>query len=316
MTNSWQNISLFQGLTKQELNLLGGFFVEKKYKASDYIFHSQEVNNKLIIIISGQATLEASLEHRTQNLAIFRDNDFVGELSLLNKNISFQHSLRVSSDELTTYELANKNWFTAIKKNAHIKEIVLANLTMILHQRLEHADNKLVALFAIGQYLTGQHDIKDISNYILKTILDIIPSEQALLCSYSHTTAKIHVYEVKNYTTLQKNKHYPVKNIPIFSDILKNPRTLIFHSQDLPHGSTLWPLSTKPSIITPILAGQKTIGFICLSGKANKQAYSADNIILLEALANQLAGLIQNIRSQEWDEALNSLKREYIDLPY
>jgi hypothetical protein len=316
MNNSWQKISLFQGLTKQELSLLGNFFVEKKYQESDYIFRSKKINDKLIIIVSGQTTLEASIEKRIQNLAIFRADDFVGELCLLNKRTIFQHSLKVTSEQVVTYELSNKNWFTIIKKNSHIKEVILANLTMILHQRLEHADNKLVALFAIGQYLTGQHDIKDISNYILKTILEIIPSEQALLCSYSHTTAKIHVYEVKNYLNLKKNNYYPIKNFPLLLDILKSPRTIIFHKQDLPHGSSLWPLSTKQSIVTPILAGHKTIGFIALSGKANKQDYSANNIILLEALANQLAGLIQNIRSQEWEEAEKSLKREYIDLPY
>lgn len=316
MNNSWQNISLFQGLTKQELILLGNFFVEKKYKNGDFVFQTKKSNDKLIIIVAGQATLEASIENKKINLAIFKKENFVGELCLLQNNALYQHSLKVNSLELITYELSNKNWYTVSKKNLKIKEKILNNLSIILHQRLEHADNKLVALFSIGQYLTGQHDLREISSYILKTILDIIPSDQALLCSYSHTTAKIHVYEVKNYTALKKNNHYPVKNFPIFSDIIKTPRTLIFHSQDLPQGTTLWPLSTKPTIITPILAGQKTIGFIALSGKANKQAYSADNIILLEALANQLAGLIQNISSQEWDKALSSLKREYINLPY
>ena len=316
MNKTWQKIELFQGLTKQELNLLGHFFVEKKYKNNEYLFKTKQINNKLIIIISGQATLEASLENHTQNLAIFKNNDLLGELALLKNNLLHQHSLKVSSDELSTLELANKNWFSVIKKNKNIQEKILVNLTMILHQRLEHADNKLVALFAIGQYLTGQHDLKAISAYILKTILEIIPSNQALLCSYSHTTEKIHIYEVKNYPFLKKNTYYPVKNLPILKDIIKSPRTIIFSSSSLPHGTTLWPLSNKQSIITPILAGKKTIGFIALSAKAKNQEYSADNIILLEALANQMAGLIQNIRSQEWAEAEKSLKREYIDLPY
>lgn len=316
MNNSWQNIPLFQGLTKQDFQLLSHFLLEKKYKQGDYIFQSQKINDRLTIIISGQATLEASLEKRTQNLAIFRDNDFVGELCLLNTRPLFRHSLKVTSTELIAYELSHKNWFTALKKNPQLKEKILNNLSMILHQRLEHADNKLVALFAIGQYLTGQHNLEDISSYILNTILDIIPSDQALLCSYSHTTKKIHVYEVKNYLPLKKNNHYPIKNFPLLEGLLKSPHTMIFTSKDLPQGPVVWPLSTKQSIITPILAGQKTIGFISLSGKSNKQEYSANNIILLEALANQLAGLIQNIRSQEWDEAQKFLKREYIDLPY
>lgn len=316
MNNLWQKIDLFEGLTKQELSLLGGFFVEKKYKKGDYIFQAKKINSKLIIIASGQATLEAVLENRLQNLAIFRDNDFVGELCLLKDRALYQHSLRVSSPTLMTYELSNKNWYTAIKKNKALKEKVLTNLTIILHQRLEHADNKLVALFAIGQYLTGQNDLKAISSYILKTILEIIPSEQALLCSYSHTTEKIHVYEVKNYPFLKKNNYYPLKNLPLLQDIIKSPRTVIFDPKSLPQAPVLWPLSNKQSIITPILAGQKTIGFISLSYKANGQEYSANNIILLEALANQLAGLIQNIRLQEWEEAEKSLKREYVDLPY
>ncbi len=316
MIDSWQKISLFQGLTKQEIKLLSHFLLEKKYKHGDYIFHSQKISDRLIIIISGQATLEASLENRTQNLAIFRANDFVGELCLLDHKTLLRHSLKVTSDELTSYELSPKNWFTIIKKNPSLKEKILSNLAVILHQRLEHADNKLVALFAIGQYLTGKHDIADISSYILKTILDIIPSDQAMLSSYSHTTQKIHIYEVKNYLNLKKNNHYPIKNFPLLEQLVKSPRTLIFSSKELPQGKALWPLSDKQSIVTPILIGQKTIGFISLSGKAQQQEYSADNIILLEALANQLAGLIQNIRSQEWDEAQKSLEREYIDLPY
>jgi CRP-like cAMP-binding protein len=316
MNNSWQKIELFKELTKQELNLLGNFFVEKKYKNGDFVFHAKKLNDKLIIIIAGQTTLEASLENKTTNLAIFKKDDFVGELCLLKKDVYYQHSLKVSSAELITYELSNKNWYTIIKKNPKIKEKILGNLTFILHQRLEHADNKLVALFAIGQYLTGQHDLKEISSYILKTILEIIPSQQALLCSYSQTTDKIHIYHVKNYPLLEKVNHYSINKLPILKDIIKHPRTIIFCSRDLPQGSTLWPLSDKQSIITPILAGQKTIGFIALSSKAKGQEYSANNIILLEALANQLAGLIQNIRSQEWEEAEISLKKEYIDLPY
>ncbi len=316
MNNSWQQTSLFQGITKQELAQFGNFFVEKKYKQTDYIFHHKQINDKLIVIISGQATLEASLENHNQDIAIFRANDFVGGLCLLGKPVYFQHSLRVTSDELIAYELSNKNWFTIVKKNPQLKEKILANLTTTLYQRLEHADNKLVALFAISRYLTSTHNMGEVGAYILKTILEIIPSEQALLCSYSHTTEKLHIYETSNYPTVKKNNFYPIKNFPLLLDILKSPRTMIFRSQDLPHGQVLWPLSKKQSIITPIITGHKTIGFICLSGKANKEEYSANNIILLEALANQLAAFMQNLHSQEWAEAASSLKREYIDLPY
>ncbi len=316
MTNSWKKIELFQGLTKQELNLLGNFFVNKKYHHGDLIFRDGQKSDKLIIIDSGQAALQATLGNKIQNIALFKKLDFIGELSLVQEITPHQHKLRVETATLNTWELSSRSWYTIIKKNPKLKEKIWQKIILGLHKRLEHADNKLLALFSIGQYLTGQHDLKAISNYILQTILNIIPSRQALLCSYSNTTKKIHIYEVINYLGIEKNKYYPLRNFPILKDIIEKPRTLIFRSQDLPQGPVLWSLSSKQTIITPILAGQKVIGFIILSDKNKNQEYSPNNIILLEAAANQLAAIIQNIRRQEWEEASQSLKREYIDLPY
>ncbi|MFA5126775.1 MAG: cyclic nucleotide-binding domain-containing protein [Patescibacteria group bacterium] len=310
---SLEKIPLLAGLAKSETALLGNFLIEKKYPADVYLYQDQKAADRLIIVASGQAGLEAQVGSEKQIIALFNKCEFIGENSLLNNILYHRHSLKALK-ALTTLELSQRHWPKIIKQAPKIAEKIYKNTAGILYQRLEHADNKLTALFAISQAISRQSNLNNIAGFVLDIILNVIPSQAAIFMTYSQTTDKLHVYRSLNFKDIKDRAYYPAAAFPIFQDLVRHPRTLILGPNDWPSKNLLWPGQTKSTmIIAPICLTQKAIGFIVLKNKRYGQEYSANNQILLEAVAAQLAAIIQHSRLIGLEEATADLKKAYID---
>ncbi len=310
---SLEKIPLFTGLAKSEITQLGNFLLDKKYAVDTYVYQDQKIADRLIIIASGQAGLEAQIDSQRQIIALFNKHEFIGENSLLTNVRYHQHSLKVIKP-LETLELSQRHWPKIIKQAPKIAEKIYKNTAGILYQRLEHADNKLTALFAISQTISRQSNLNNIANFVLDIILNVIPSQAALFMTYSQTTDKLHIYQSRNFIGIKNNTYHTPSSLPIFQDLIRHPRTLILGPNDWLPRQQLWPGQTKATmIIAPICLTQKVIGFIVLKNKHGKQEYSANNQILLEAVAAQLAAIIQHSRLIGLEEATADLKKTYID---
>ncbi len=307
------NISLFKQLDKAELALLEKFCLAKNYQANQYIFGQNKIQDRLIIIKSGQAELVSQIDDEQQTIALFNTNDFLGEMSLIDRQQKYEHDLRAKTD-LETLEIHQRHWPSLIKQSNRLKDKIYKQTASILNQRLNHADNKLLALFAFSQFIGKENSLEKISEKLLNIILEIIPSQCAAIASYSHTTNKLHVYQNKNYPVWKNGQYYSIEHWPLLKNILRQQQSLIFQINDWPQSKQLLPgLVQNTNIIIPIRLPKKVLGFIILGNKHDQEEYSSNNQILLEALAMEFAAVIQQTHLNEYEEAASEVKHIFIE---
>lgn len=78
-----QNIPLFQDLSVSELESIAPLFVEKKYKKGTVLFFEEEEGNELFLVESGTVKVYRIDQTKEIILALFREGDFFGEMSLI-----------------------------------------------------------------------------------------------------------------------------------------------------------------------------------------------------------------------------------------
>ena len=191
---------------------------------------------------------------------------------------------------------------------------IYKNIAASLKDRLNHANNKLVALFTTGHIVATYDNLDQIAEAILNIILTIIPSQRALFITYYKTNQKIHICKNIGYSNIKKeNGYHNINNDPLLQTIVKEPDTLIINKNEAPHGYSDVIYKSDTLIITPIKASKNVIGFIILGNKNNHKNFSINNKILLEAIAGQTAPAIEHGRLEELKSAEAEVKRVYID---
>ncbi len=305
-------ISLLAGLNQKELVWLKRFLLKKTYSAGDLIMSKGKSRDRVIIIVSGLISLETKIDGE-ETIALFKGGETVGEMALIEKNGYHQYTLKAISDKVDTLELSVYNWHTIIKKEPMIAQKLYHNIALLLKRRLNHANNKLVTLFATGKIIGQYEDLETIAQSLIKVILNIIPSKRALFISTFSPDNKIHLEENIGWTNLKKGAYYPIKNDRLLKLVSKEKTTVIFEKNKRPKGYNDSPYLAKSLIVVPIVNQKNTLGFIILGDKSNGHNFSINNQILLEAIANQVAPAINNIAASHLKSAEKSLHKVYID---
>lgn len=80
-----QNVPLFQDLSVSELESIAPLFVEKKYKKGTVLFIEEDEGDELFLVESGTVKVYRIDQTKEIILALFREGDFFGEMSLIQK---------------------------------------------------------------------------------------------------------------------------------------------------------------------------------------------------------------------------------------
>jgi len=305
-------IALLNNLSQKELVWLKRFLLNHTYSAGDLIMTRGKSRDRVIIIIDGLVSLETKIDGE-ETIALFKAGETVGEMALIEKNGWHQYTLKAISDKVNTLELSVYNWHTIIKKEPAISQKIYQNIAILLKHRLNHANNKLVTLFATGKIIGQYENLETIATALIKVILNIIPSKRALFITTSVPGNKIHLEENIGWTNLKKGAYYPIKNDRLLKLVAKEKTTVIFEKNKRPKGYEDSPYLAKSLIVVPIVNQKNTLGFIILGDKSNGHNFSINNQILLEAIANQVAPAINNIISVHLKSAEKSLREVYVD---
>lgn len=305
-------VPIFNNLTKTELSFVSDFLIEKKYKQGDIVFQKDGIRDKLIIIINGQVALKTDI-YGEQIIALFKDNDFLGEMSLLQKGSQHQHSLEVVSPELTTVEVSAYNWATVVKKNPDLANKIYQNIAIAVHNRLKHANNKLVTLFATGKIIGTHENLNEIADSILKIVLEIIPSRKALFATFSSVASQIIWRKSIGFPNIKNNSNYDLAKDPLLTKLIKDPQTITIDKNDWSKEYKKLPYKSTSLIVTPIHIKNNVLGFLILADKINTHNFSLNNKILLQAIANQTAPAIEHFGLEELASAAAEVKNVYID---
>ena len=102
-------VPLLKDLTDKELSLVSSFLIEKEYKQGDKIFSRNSIRDKVAIITSGLAAIKNDI-NKKQVIALFKQNDSLGEMSLIEKNSQHIYDTEAASEKLNTLELSVYNW--------------------------------------------------------------------------------------------------------------------------------------------------------------------------------------------------------------
>ena len=305
-------LPLFKNLNKKELSFVADFLDEKKYKQGTKIFYKGKTRNKIILIKQGRVTLKTDLENE-EIVALFKEGDSLGEMSLVRKNEVHQYSVEVISEQADTLELSVYSWHTISNKQPAIANKIYQNIITNLKDRLNHSNNKLVTLFATGKIIGSYNDSTQVAKHILDIVLKIIPSQKAVFMTYSTDTQRIKICHSVGYKNINSNTSYDVNKDILLRVLVKEPDTIMLDQNDWPNDYQSLPYTAKTAIITPIHIQKKVIGFIILGDKSNQHNFSINNKILLEAIAGQTAPAIDHINSEEFISAQAEVKKIYID---
>lgn len=311
--NNLKQIPLFENLNQKEIKIISDFLIEKEYKLGNKLFREGDTRDKLIIILNGLVELKTNINNRLETIALFKDNNFIGEMAFIKKGSKHKKTLEVISPILDTLELSVYNWSTIQKKYPDIANKIYKNIVYTIKDRLDHTNNKLVTLFATGKVIASYNSIKKISEYILKVILKIIPSEKALFLTYLPDIKKIHINESINYKNIKEDSYFDI-NKDILLNILKDkPETKFLNKNNISKEYSKLIYICNSLIIIPIKINKLVLGFIILGNKENKKDFSLNNKILLEAIASQIAPAIKNIQEKDIEKASQYTKKEYIE---
>jgi CRP/FNR family cyclic AMP-dependent transcriptional regulator len=165
-----QHIPLFQELAEEDLIGIAPLFTERKVKKNTILFVEGDVGEELFLIQSGVVKIYRLDEAKEVTLALFRDGDFFGEMSLLSSGMT--RSATAETLASGTLYVLSRTAFTSFMEKSPRLCLKLLETTM---QRLRHANNQIYDLTFLG-----------VRSRIIKTIIRLseqhgIPTSNGLL---------------------------------------------------------------------------------------------------------------------------------------
>ncbi|MFN3966363.1 MAG: Crp/Fnr family transcriptional regulator [Endomicrobiia bacterium] len=133
-------VSLFSGLSRQNLRKILNITKRKKIPKNKIVFTENTYGNKLYILVSGRIKIFGQSKNRKKIFTYLEPNEFFGELALLGEKIRSASAEAVLDSELLIIE---KNDFVKLLKK--YPNIAL-NLLSVLCKRLYHADKEIELL--------------------------------------------------------------------------------------------------------------------------------------------------------------------------
>ncbi len=308
-----EQVSLFKNLSKSELKIVADFLLSQKYSQGEKIFQKNSIRDKVIIIQAGLVQLQTEIAEHQQVIALFKSGDFLGEMALFEKDSLHQHDLEVASETLETLELSVAHWYKILKKYPSIAHTIHQNIVVSLKSRLDHANNKLVTLFASGQIIASYNDFDKMNQQIIEIIQKIIPCQKSLLATGNGSAEKFIVRYAKNYPKIKKYDVLDISLDPLLHSLSENPVTKILTKNSWPSAYKKLAYFSDSLIITPIKISKRLNGLIILGDKLNGRPFSTNNQILLDALASLLAPVIVEEQNKSLESSKEDLKRVYIE---
>jgi len=178
------NVPIFEDFDPEELRSVAPLFKERHYKKGTILFFEGDSGDELFIIQTGFVKiyrLEHSLDQTKEiTLALFRDGDFFGEMSLIQKGAT-RSATAETIEPSTIFTLTRNDFFGFMEKSPKL----CLKLLEVSMKRLRKANDQI-------------HDLTflDVRSRIIKNIDRLsqeygIPMEQGLLIDLKLTHQQI-----------------------------------------------------------------------------------------------------------------------------
>jgi CRP/FNR family transcriptional regulator len=141
---SFDNMPLFNGLSKAEINEFMKIAVERSFKKGDVIFYEHAEGNELFILVEGSVSIQlvAVPDEDKVPILTLRSGDIFGELAIID---SGPRSATVVCEEDVRVMLINKNDLDPLfEKDNHLGMVIYRNISLIVCDRIRKTNVKLV----------------------------------------------------------------------------------------------------------------------------------------------------------------------------
>ncbi|MGG1551444.1 MULTISPECIES: Crp/Fnr family transcriptional regulator [Paenibacillus] len=175
-----QNVPLFQQLNEEDLQGLAPLFTEKRVKKGSILFLEGDEGGEFFLIKSGVVKIYRLDEYKEIILALFRDGDFFGEMSLIGK-VQTRSATAETLEPCTFYVLKHSVFSQYLEKSPKL----LFKLLETTMDRLRQANEQIYDLTFLG-----------VRSRMIKTFLRLseqhgVPTQDGLLINVKLTHQQI-----------------------------------------------------------------------------------------------------------------------------
>ncbi len=307
-----KNVDIFSELKVNEISKLAKIIKLKKVKKGDYLFKKGDKRTDFFVVLSGYIKLSQSNNKNEEGWAILKVQDFICANALIKPgSIHAQTAFAVEDSELLS--ISGSSYVKLVKNNEHISNVVLSGLITGLNDRLKHSTNKLVALYKTGQITANEEKLKDIAHETLKVLTNVIKARKAVFTV---------IDKYKNENIILATVGYK-KSDDVANKVIKMSEDKVmgeaYEKRKVFRSDGDWEFSLflksiykiEKSLAVPLVFNNKVIGMILLGDKEGS-AFSINNEVLLQLIANQIAGAVYRAEEEQEIKAAEELKRIYI----
>lgn len=142
-----RQVPLFSGLDSTDMKTLMGAITRRKYPKEAVIFFEHDPGDAMFMIITGRIKVTIlSDDGREIILSMLSDNDFFGEMALLDNEPRSATAIAVQETEVAV--LYQKDFLSIVEKRPR----VLINLLSALSSRLRKANHQIGSLALLDVY--------------------------------------------------------------------------------------------------------------------------------------------------------------------
>jgi CRP-like cAMP-binding protein len=313
-TERLQSIPLFRGLEATALEELAEILELRKAPRGSVLFEAGNKRKECFIVLSGKVHIYRMFNEEVETLAVLDETNFAVESALVDPTIDHHHNAEITKDaELIVID--GKRFRSFAKTHSEIANILLGNIVINLTERLHHANNKLVTLYATGKIASTFSNFENLIDLLLKTILTTIHAKKAIFATYQPLENKIVIEQAMGYSNTGEIEtlKLSISDDPILGEIHRTQRD-IFVTKELykekPHLKT--PYSAPSMLGVKIRTGGEIVGAILLVDKEGGENFSYNNQILLHIISRQIALAIQEAESSRERSLREENERVYI----
>jgi len=137
-----KQVPIFRGLTNKEFREIEKLIHERTYKPQEIIFKQQARGEGMYIILSGEVEIYLEDDKGNKNiLAVLRDGEFFGELSLL--DAEERSATAAATKNTILLGFFRPDLLSLMERNAELGNKILLNLARVTSARLRKTNELL-----------------------------------------------------------------------------------------------------------------------------------------------------------------------------
>jgi len=138
-------IPAFDGLSRNELKLVGRLLHERRYKKGEIVFNEGEPGAGMYIVIAGEVAITRKMGGTAEvSLAVIKERSFFGELALLDEIPRSASAL--ATVDTVLFGFSKPSLESLCSRNPRLGIKILSNLSRLLCRRLVNSNEAMEKL--------------------------------------------------------------------------------------------------------------------------------------------------------------------------